>query len=480
MTKAIKHIVEIHIQNIQGIHVFDRKLPHQEGQGGPRGLNKISAIASIRRNKNVTTSGTSYPLQPSSNLQSSNGSYLYHANWNHSDAKDTSSRIALQTNLHPLPKQQQQKKNKNIMYLFDQQQQVNTNKFEPKRFDVVIGLKRGNEFVVLATSLIHIDKEMANEEMTLPLIPIMATTSRNKSRTKGDHPHDDLTTAFADDENRYFSLDAGAVLHCSVSVSCHDTWHKKLHMERMMSQKMSLFYDEDDTTVPKMNEKKEVLLQTNNPGATNGDVTEEREYFSRDHYNDDYREHNNTTNEDSGYDTYVGCAQSDTSNQHESEDVDDKKIESEDTTDHESAHMTTLKKSTGHVHVDHHEKDDISSILFCKDQEKASMESEESAEGQRNVLQTHESFSQPKQNDFPENHLHQKRRNTKLMKFAQHGLSRISKSLRVISDRGLTIFESSSDPDDDDISDLYEENVFECIAVAAKRFSTIAMETDVS
>ena len=284
MTKAIKHIVEIHIQNIQGIHVFDRKLPHQEGQGGPRGLNKISAIASIRRNKNVTTSGTSYPLQPSSNLQSSNGSYLYHANWNHSDAKDTSSRIALQTNLHPLPKQQQQKKNKNIMYLFDQQQQVNTNKFEPKRFDVVIGLKRGNEFVVLATSLIHIDKEMANEEMTLPLIPIMATTSRNKSRTKGDHPHDDLTTAFADDENRYFSLDAGAVLHCSVSVSCHDTWHKKLHMERMMSQKMSLFYDEDDTTVPKMNEKKEVLLQTNNP-ATNGDVTEE----SRDDICDDDR-----------------------------------------------------------------------------------------------------------------------------------------------------------------------------------------------
>ena len=66
------------------------------------------------------------------------------------------------------------------------------------------------------------------------------------------------------------------------------------------------------------------------------------------------------------------------------------------------------------------------------------------------------------------------------MKFAQHGLSRISKSLRVISDRGLTIFESSSDPNDDDISDLYEENVFESIAVAAKRFSTIAMETDVS
>jgi hypothetical protein len=66
------------------------------------------------------------------------------------------------------------------------------------------------------------------------------------------------------------------------------------------------------------------------------------------------------------------------------------------------------------------------------------------------------------------------------MKFAQHGLNRISKSLRVISDRGLAIFESSSDPDDDDISDLYEENVFESIAVAAKRFSTIAMETDVS
>jgi hypothetical protein len=434
MTKAIKHIIEIQIDKIEKIHVLDRKLP--EGNG-PRGLNKISAIVSLRRNKNVTTSGASGPLQPSCKMQNSNGSYLYQAKWKSTDGKDAS-KIHLQTNLRP---QKQQKKGHPF---FDQEEQM----FEPKRYDVVFGLKRGNEFIVLGTTLIYIDKEMQQEEMTLPLIPI-------NSMKKAAKCHDALSTAFVDDESRHFSLDSNAILHCSITVINQDTWYH-LNMERTSQRAL----------------KNDVPTQATNPEA-HGDIEVDRDYDRIEYYSEDDHEHYNNTYEDSRFDVCVGFADS----KHESERSDEEKIQPEDKGGSGSNQMTISKNKSIHLHYNReNENDDNYTTHFNSFVDKKPMESEEFDNGEGNAVLQRSYFDQLTQSISSESFPEQKRPDMNFMNFAQKGFDKISKSVRVISDRGIHIFESSSDPDVDNIDDLHEENVFESIAIAFKRLKTVAIE----
>lgn len=428
MTKAIKHIIEIKIDKIERINVLDRKLP--EGNG-PRGLNKISAIVSLRRNKNVTTSGASGPLQPLYKTQKSNGSYLYQAKWKSTDGKDTS-KILLQTNLHP---QKQQKKGHPF---FDQKEQM----FQPKRYDVVIGLKRGNEFIVLGTSLIYIDKEIQQKEMTLPIIPINGM----KKAAKG---HDALSTAFVDDENRLFSLDSKSILHCSVTVCNQDTWYQ-LNIERASQQ----------------------ALKNDVPTQVHGDIDLERDYDEIEYHGGDDREYYNNVYEDSKFDDCVGYAQSDS--KHESERSDEENIQPEDEDGSGSNQVETSKNRSIHLHYNRDNENDTAHFRSFVD--KNPMESEDSDNVERNAVLQRSNFHQITQSISSESFPDKKRPDTKFMNFAHYGFDKISKSVRVISDRGIDIFESSSDPDVDNIDDLHEENVFESIAIAFKRLTTVAME----
>jgi Cdc6-like AAA superfamily ATPase len=104
------------------------------------------------------------------------------------------------------------------------------------------------------------------------------------------------------------------------------------------------------------------------------------------------------------------------------------------------------------------------------------MESEEFDNGEGNAVLQRSYFDQLTQSISSESFPEQKRPDMNFMNFAQKGFDKISKSVRVISDRGIHIFESSSDPDVDNIDDLHEENVFESIAIAFKRLKTVAIE----
>ncbi len=181
--KAIKHNIEINIECLSGIEVWDGKRDDSSSRSS-RKLNKITAILSFSRNKKIESTGLSLPLQPSRS-PSNNGSLPYKAKW----GKEKT--IVLETNLHPIKKKQ-----------FPSAAAT----FDPKHYQIMVGLQRKDDFIILGSSMLTINGPVDYADIKLPLT----------------HPNGHGTRQYFHDDNaRGFSLgtDANILAHISVKTS---------------------------------------------------------------------------------------------------------------------------------------------------------------------------------------------------------------------------------------------------------------------
>jgi len=194
--RAIKHTIEIKIEGIDGIQVWDNK---RNPGASLRKLNKISAIVSFSRNRRTQSTGSSLPLQPTgsqSTCGSKDGSFRYMAKWDHELDEDQqqqqqqhqqqqqqqqqSSTIVLETNLHPIKKSEF---------------------YESKTFEVLVGFNRAQEFIVFAAAILTVNATGNAIHMRLPLV------------------WKEKNICFIHDNARKFGLAKDACLHAQISVS---------------------------------------------------------------------------------------------------------------------------------------------------------------------------------------------------------------------------------------------------------------------
>lgn len=267
--KAVKHTIEITIQFIDGIQVWDHK---RQPNNSLKKLNKITAIVAISRNRKTTSTGSSLPLQPASgksNLSRSktDASIRYMAPWDPSFQEKLS--ILLKTNLHPLeesnsstvnsssssnssihnsasrPRSRSRSKSitrsltKSLSKSKKQRQVTGQGKskdmgksnassenFDSKSYQVTVGLQRGDEFIVIAASVLTINGPVDDAMIKLPLCPvgvgkeaeIQAVQQRLRSGSGIDGNWNLQPIFFHNDSARQFGLAKNAFLGATVSV----------------------------------------------------------------------------------------------------------------------------------------------------------------------------------------------------------------------------------------------------------------------
>ena len=148
----INHTINIRPIGVDGIIVYDQKRPKG---APPQQMNKISIIASFSRNRRTETSLPSRPLIPGVNerfsMKMNKGGVRYMTLWE-DDMDDPEYEVLLETNLHTRSK-------------FD-------TRLEPKEFEIVVGLMRGDSTMVLGVSVLSVHGPQEEIEMDLPLLPL--------------------------------------------------------------------------------------------------------------------------------------------------------------------------------------------------------------------------------------------------------------------------------------------------------------------
>jgi hypothetical protein len=159
MPSTVKHSIVITPIGIDGIIVYDNKRPRGKP---PQQLNKISAIASLSRNRKTKTTLPTLPLVPDKNDRHYQGGLRYMTLWdshnNEQQQYGIDHEILFETNLH--------RRSRSRRNTFDQN-------FDAKTYEVVIGLKRGQETIALAVSVLNIyGPTNGSIELELPLCPM--------------------------------------------------------------------------------------------------------------------------------------------------------------------------------------------------------------------------------------------------------------------------------------------------------------------
>lgn len=148
----VNHTIIIKPIGVDGIIVYDKK---RAKGSSPQQMNKISIIASFSRNRKTRTTIKSRPLVPGVNdrmsLQMNKGGLRYMTLWD-DDVDYPEHELIFDTNLHT-----KSRRNRTL---------------EPKEYEVVVGLKRGNSTVVLGVSLVHVYGPQREVEMDLTLCPV--------------------------------------------------------------------------------------------------------------------------------------------------------------------------------------------------------------------------------------------------------------------------------------------------------------------
>ena len=208
------HTISIKPIALDGIIVYDRKRP--KGRI-PQQLNKISVVASFSRNRTTETTLPSRPIIPSKNdrvtVQRNRGGLRYRTLWDNT-RKDESIRsilddddlgnILLETNLHPTIK-------------------YGMNTFETKTYEVVIGLRRGDNTIVLAVSVFNVNGPTKGEiDMDLPLFPMESEdmdehSSHSKSSNRGEVRNMERVY-FDEDEARKYAVAQNAILKVKIEI----------------------------------------------------------------------------------------------------------------------------------------------------------------------------------------------------------------------------------------------------------------------
>ncbi len=231
--KGIRHWIEIHVKRLDGIHVYDDK---RKPGSSVRTLKKISAIASFSRNRRTESTDASLPLIPTGGEETQNkdGSLVYYAKWNcrpskiDDDSNSSTSMISgdppqaepilLETNLHPKKKKKTRENDENAP-------------FEAKDFEIFVGMRRQDEFLVFGASILTINAAVDCVNMKLPLCPLGKPKKKDKTDNDDGESSSSKSDAvdvepihFDDDEGRKFALASDA--HLIVSISVADTASK--------------------------------------------------------------------------------------------------------------------------------------------------------------------------------------------------------------------------------------------------------------
>jgi len=245
--KSIKHWIEIQVHSLDGILVYDGK---RKSGNSVRRLNKVSAIASFSRNRKTESTHPSLPVQPTGkeNTQNKDGSYRYIARWNTDEFDDTRSRrsyfddediadaepVLLETNLHPRKKEKRNRhsrrnNNDDIDELAP---------YEPKDFDIFVGMKRQDEFIVFGTSKITINATVDEADIRLPLYPMGEQKKVKHDDNSKVSDYEVEPIHFDNDVTRKFALAKDAYLTATISVS--DTASYCIRKMNQLSGKRSL------------------------------------------------------------------------------------------------------------------------------------------------------------------------------------------------------------------------------------------------
>ena len=161
---AVNHTISVLPIGLTGIVLRDRKRPRGKP---PQPLNRVSIIASFSRNKRTETSQPSRPLIPNKKdirrTVPSAGGIRYMTLWDNNPDNIEHNEIILETNLH-----HKSRRNSN---------------FEPKSFEVVVGLMRDDTTLVLGVSVLNISGPTEHEmDFDLPLCPLgMESTQEVRS-----------------------------------------------------------------------------------------------------------------------------------------------------------------------------------------------------------------------------------------------------------------------------------------------------------
>jgi len=233
--KGLKHTIELKINSIEGIQVLDHK--RDVSSNSLRKLNKISAIISMSRNKRTQTVGASMPLLPAVGVDSrcNDNSFRYKAIWDEKDV--TSQTMKIETNLHPIKSSGESRRGRSRSRTREAAHNPDQ-KYESKSFHLTVGLKRGEEFIIFASSAMKIDGPIQNVQIRLPLKPTGPTTQDNMNEnTWYQQP-----LFFKQDSARKFGIAHDAYIGATISVNNATTFYQ-LQLQNM-SQKV---IDQDAT-----------------------------------------------------------------------------------------------------------------------------------------------------------------------------------------------------------------------------------------
>lgn len=212
--KAVKHTLQLQLKSIDGIQVWDSR--RQEGSSRLCKLNKISAIVSFTRNRKTKSTGPSLPLQPAGTVetcQRPDQSFRYKLFWD-CDLKEEHT-ILFETNLHRSRKPSQSwpalDRERALLLGTAGESSAKDDCYESKTFEIIVGLKRSDEFIVFAASALSIDGPVDSVDLSLPLRSFALTGSSANHRYKPQ-------VYFKQDPGRKFALAEDACLNVTVSV----------------------------------------------------------------------------------------------------------------------------------------------------------------------------------------------------------------------------------------------------------------------
>lgn len=218
--KVVRHTLQLQLKCIDGIQVWDSR--RQEGSSLCK-LNKISAIASFTRNRKTKSTGSSLPLQPAGPVetcQRSDQSFRYKVFWD-CDLKEEHT-IVFETNLHRATSRKKMQSWSSLdqerLFLGANGGSFSKDVYESKTFQIVIGLKRLDEFVVFAASALSIQGPFDSMDLSLPLRPF--------DRTGSSPLNQNQQVYFKQDPGRKFALAEDACLNLTVSVHNQITFHQ--------------------------------------------------------------------------------------------------------------------------------------------------------------------------------------------------------------------------------------------------------------
>jgi hypothetical protein len=222
MVIVTNHTIEVTLLELSGIDVHDNLRPY--GRPG-RSLKEVHALISFYRKKNVETTLPSRPLKPQSKVMGNeNSSIPYSAKWaiegRDKDQDRHKGKVLIQTNLHRSNKK-------------------DDSQFEVKAYELIIGLSKEDEGIVLGLSALNVRGPVLDMEVDLPLAPVGSKMFKKKSfLSLGGDDNSGFNSvqpvSFKSDTGIHYKLSENARMRAKITVM--ESTAYLMHKMQMMSQ----------------------------------------------------------------------------------------------------------------------------------------------------------------------------------------------------------------------------------------------------